>query len=175
MHSKHHTYYTHHTYNHTYSHTHHHTCAHITPHTHTHMHHTLYTHMPHIHRTHTQIHHTSPHITHTQISQYTLSWASRRHREGCWLSSKVDKFPSCLALLHKATPHYRPLLAHVRVSHLWHFQGMATQLALKVPKHSKHFSSEVPKHSTQPLAHKKISSVNGCKWMRDHQMKNDRT
>lgn len=90
--------------------THVHTSHHI--HTHTHIHHTLYTHTPHIHPTRAQIHHTSTHVAHTQMSQRTLSQASRRYREGGWLPGKVVRSSSCLPRLQKATPGCLPPSAH---------------------------------------------------------------
>lgn len=107
MHGTQYTYYTHHTYGHTHSHAHPHTCVHIKPHTHT----------PHIHCIHAQIHHTSMYVTHTQISQCMWSQAWRTHREGCSLPGKVDRFPSCLARLQKATLCCRPPSAWVQASH----------------------------------------------------------
>lgn len=112
------------------------THVHASHHTHIRIHHTLYTHAPHIHRTHAQTHHTSTHIAHTQISQHTLSQASRRYREGCWLPGKMDRLSSCLPWLQNATLCFQPPSVHAGTAPSDIAGGVVTQLALEVPKHS---------------------------------------
>ena len=84
--------------------------------THTHILHILYTYTPQIHCTHAQIHHISTHIAHTQIALCTLSQASRRYTEGCWVPGKVDRFSSCLPLLQKATMYCQHPSAHANTT-----------------------------------------------------------
>ena len=114
MHSTHHTYYTHHTYNHTHSHAHHHTCAHIRPHTHTPY--ILHPHTTHTSHTRTNTSHKHTHHTYTNITIHIEP--GLKETQGRMLApGKVDRFPSCLAQLYKATPYCQPPSAHVQASH----------------------------------------------------------